>query len=141
MDEIQDASGSKPQCEKIIDRCPSCGCQSLFVGAGGYLTCGNISTCKEPGVGRAIATLQEDLQHERTVNGALTRSLKGRIEEIHDLQDLLHFRTRTQKAKIGVALELYRDTSRIIRRLKASQPQGAAMVREPDGALELEISG
>lgn len=33
---------------KIADRCPACGGQTLFIGAGGWLTCSVIG-CKEPG--------------------------------------------------------------------------------------------
>lgn len=39
---------------RIADRCPSCGNQTLFIGAGGWLTCSWIQ-CKEPGLTRAIA--------------------------------------------------------------------------------------
>lgn len=43
---------------RIADRCPSCGKQTLFIGAGGWLTCSWLK-CKEPGVGRAIDVLKE----------------------------------------------------------------------------------
>ena len=46
-----------PQQPKIIDRCPTCGARSLFIGAGGFLTCGVIG-CDNPGVGDAIEQLQ-----------------------------------------------------------------------------------
>lgn len=31
----------------VQGRCPTCGSSSLFVGSGGYLTCGNLS-CSRP---------------------------------------------------------------------------------------------
>lgn len=43
---------------EIADRCPSCGGQSLFIGAGGWLTCSVIG-CKEPGAGAAIDRLRD----------------------------------------------------------------------------------
>lgn len=47
---------------KIIDKCPSCHSKgTLFIGAGGYLTCSFIG-CPEPGVGRAIAALRAELE-------------------------------------------------------------------------------
>lgn len=52
---------------EIADRCPSCGGQSLFIGAGGWLTCSRIG-CKEPGVGVSIKALldrAEQLEKER----------------------------------------------------------------------------
>lgn len=50
---------------KIIDPCPSCGAQSLFIGMGGYLTCSVIG-CKEPGVTAAIKdALKAAAQTER----------------------------------------------------------------------------
>lgn len=45
---------------RIVDRCPTCGSQSLFIGTGGYLTCSVIG-CKEPGVGVAITKMQSRL--------------------------------------------------------------------------------
>lgn len=44
---------------KIADRCPSCGHQSLFIGEGGWITCGNLSTCKEPGLTHYLRALRE----------------------------------------------------------------------------------
>lgn len=46
---------------KIADRCPSCGAQSLFVGAGGWLTCSVIG-CKNPGVSDEIGVLKRSLR-------------------------------------------------------------------------------
>lgn len=39
----------QPKQPKIANRCPSCGSQSLFVGAGGWLTCSRLD-CRSPGV-------------------------------------------------------------------------------------------
>jgi ribosomal protein S27AE len=47
--------------ERIADRCPSCGHSTLFVGASGYLTCSWLP-CQEPGVGRAVKSLQDRLE-------------------------------------------------------------------------------
>lgn len=38
----------RPDQPRIAHRCPSCGAQSLFIGAGGLLTCSVIG-CKDPG--------------------------------------------------------------------------------------------
>lgn len=51
--------------EPIVDRCPSCGAASLFIGKGGYLTC-SVIRCREPGVGRAIEELREALRSIRS---------------------------------------------------------------------------
>ncbi len=40
---------------RIANRCPYCGSASLFIGNGGWLTCGNLSTCKRPTLNTAIA--------------------------------------------------------------------------------------
>ena len=45
---------------KIFDRCPSCGQRSLFIGAGGFLTCGVI-LCKNPGVGDVVAGMKAEI--------------------------------------------------------------------------------
>lgn len=42
--------------KRIMDRCPSCGSQSLFIGSDGYLTC-SVVGCKNPCVGNAVAKL------------------------------------------------------------------------------------
>lgn len=44
--------------DRIVDRCPACGAQSLFIGKGGFLTCAVIG-CSQPGVGREIEKLLE----------------------------------------------------------------------------------
>lgn len=51
--ELENAKMSE-QAPRIVDRCPTCGAQSLFVGAGGYLTC-SVIDCKAPAVGEVMA--------------------------------------------------------------------------------------
>lgn len=55
-------------------RCPACGSPALFVGSGGYITCGNLS-CPNPDYEEALA------QHTKEA------VLKARIDE---LEHLLH---------------------------------------------------
>ena len=50
-----------PQQPRIADRCPSCGSRSLFIGAGGWLTCAVIGPCKEPGVTASIDALRSQI--------------------------------------------------------------------------------
>lgn len=60
--------GPEPAPTLMVDKCPSCGSTgTLFIGAGGYLTCSLIG-CPQPGVGRAIAQLHE---HVRILREAL----------------------------------------------------------------------
>jgi hypothetical protein len=40
--------------ESITMKCPSCGWRTLFIGSGGYITCGNVVDCKEPDTEKAI---------------------------------------------------------------------------------------
>lgn len=55
--------------ERIVNHCPSCGAQSLFVGSGGWLTCSVIG-CRNPSPEHAFQQAREDiirasqLQHE-----------------------------------------------------------------------------
>jgi hypothetical protein len=51
---------------RIVDRCPSCGKTTLFVGEGGYLTCSFLG-CPEPGVGRVIERMQREFEEARPV--------------------------------------------------------------------------
>jgi hypothetical protein len=51
--------------ERIVTPCPHCGCQSLFIGAGGHLTCTRVPSrgsdgCGNPSVADAVATLKRD---------------------------------------------------------------------------------
>lgn len=54
--------GSEAQ-PKVADRCPACGHTSLFIGSGGWLTCGWLG-CREPGVGRAFESRVEQARRE-----------------------------------------------------------------------------
>ncbi len=47
--------------ERISTRCPSCDHTTLFIGAGGHLTCSVIG-CKEPSVERAVEDLRAVLE-------------------------------------------------------------------------------
>jgi len=60
--------------EKIVDRCPSCGARSLFIGKGGYLTCGVIG-CREPAVGAAMESMKAALESERARSAMLREAL------------------------------------------------------------------
>jgi hypothetical protein len=74
--------------ERIIDPCPSCGMRSLFVGSGGYLTCGSLS-CKEPGVGRKIDALAAENAEMRAKLAAAEKVVRAaRVFSIaHDNSD------------------------------------------------------
>lgn len=48
---------SDVEAREITTRCPSCGCQTLFIGTGGHLTCSLID-CQCPSVASKIAELQ-----------------------------------------------------------------------------------
>lgn len=47
--------------ERITTPCPACGAASLFIGAGGHLTCAVLS-CPEPGAGQEIENLKATLE-------------------------------------------------------------------------------
>ena len=47
----------QPNQPRIADRCPTCGWQSLFIGAGGWLTCSVIG-CKRPALQQGIEDLR-----------------------------------------------------------------------------------
>lgn len=49
---------------RIVDRCPACGSRSLFIGAGGFLTC-SVITCANPATGDAIESLRAELSTAR----------------------------------------------------------------------------
>lgn len=65
--------------DPIETPCPSCGLKCLFVGSGGHLTCGNLSTCKEPGVERTVAALRQEID---ALGRALTEST-AMVESLH----------------------------------------------------------
>ncbi len=57
--------GTDPQ-PRIANRCPNCGGSSLFIGVGGWLTCSNLTSCREPSLDSAIERrVQESNQSER----------------------------------------------------------------------------
>lgn len=61
---------------RIWDRCPSCGSRTLFIGAGGWLTCSVIG-CKEPATGDVIQGLQDrvtELRRELALRSDASRS-------------------------------------------------------------------
>lgn len=61
----------------IKTKCPACGWKSLFIGAGGYLTCGNLD-CSEPVFDDALqAYVQQEV-------------VKGRIDENKFYLDVWH---------------------------------------------------
>lgn len=76
--------------QTIADRCPSCGGQTLCVGAGGWLTCSRLG-CPEPGVTRAMHALRARLfaaearlaRHEHQPDRATVMALAAQIG--HDL--------------------------------------------------------
>lgn len=59
-----DSGWTRENCDKcglgqrLADRCPSCGAQTLFIGSGGWLTCSVIG-CKSPSVSTTIGDLRE----------------------------------------------------------------------------------
>ena len=74
---------------KIADRCPSCGAQSLFVGAGGWLTC-DVVGCKEPGVSSHLdaerahsAKLAERVEELERDRDAAMDALANKIGDVH----------------------------------------------------------
>jgi hypothetical protein len=72
----------KTESKNIVDRCPSCGSKTLFIGDGGYLTCSLIG-CPEPSVGKAIAQLRTAL--------LATMELAEERREERDRQDLISY--------------------------------------------------
>ncbi len=51
--------------ERIVTPCPHCGCQSLFIGSGGHLTCSRVPSrgsdgCGNPSVADAVEKLKRD---------------------------------------------------------------------------------
>jgi hypothetical protein len=51
--------------QPISDPCPNCGSKSLFIGSSGGLTCGNLSTCKNPCVTDFIEYVKRQLRTEQ----------------------------------------------------------------------------
>jgi hypothetical protein len=75
---------------RIIDRCPSCGHQTLFIGTGGYLTCSWLP-CQEPGVGRAVEALKAKVEAnaERPASAAPVAEVVGANDFHERLSHLL----------------------------------------------------
>jgi len=105
--------------ERIIDECPSFHSQTLFVGKGGYLTCGCIG-CSEPGIGRAMLQLRSSLDSAISRAYSAERDLAKAHEQIADLQDRAHFRDRTHRAELGTAWEMFLTISRVLREQRSS---------------------
>lgn len=97
--------------ERIIDECPSCHSQTLFVGKGGYLTCGCIG-CSEPGIGRAMLELRS------SIDAALARATLAEqaLEAKHDAADNARWKALTLKrrseAEIAALTALFLDEKR-----------------------------
>lgn len=110
---IRGPYGSEPQ-PRIHERCPACGA-SIFIAAGGYLTCTNLS-CPEPGVGKSIEKLVSGLADWKHRALDLEQKLAGAVEHIADLRDSEEFRERTHRAQLDAAMELYLEQCRAQRR-------------------------
>ena len=113
--------------ERIIDRCPSCGSKSLFIGKGGWLTCGNLSTCKEPGVSRSIDNMIDNMR----ARIAELDQLRARIAE---LELLMREAARGEKLKSARIAELERITL-FVREVAAANARIAEATKvdgEPD---------
>lgn len=52
-----------PNQPRINDKCPACGLRILFIGAGGWLTCSNLS-CPEPVMSDAITAAVQQSNRE-----------------------------------------------------------------------------
>ena len=59
---------------QVQGRCPACGHAALFLGAGGYVTCGSLS-CPRPDA--ASVLLEQRLAEQFTEYGYLTENDKG----------------------------------------------------------------
>lgn len=65
--------------ERIVTPCPHCGCQSLFIGKGGHLTCARVPAgrsdgCGNPSVADAVAQLKRDRDE-------LLEALRGMVQQ------------------------------------------------------------
>lgn len=90
--------------ERIKTRCPACGCQTLFIGSGGHLTCSLIG-CLSPSVADTVARLQRKAELydaiQNVVHGdaaARPGAVPARVEEPymrlwHRLQRFVHLLT------------------------------------------------
>ncbi len=66
----------------IADPCPSCGSRRLFIGSGGWLTCGNLG-CAKPSLEDAIAARVELMREVAALaeRRRILEELDGRIAE------------------------------------------------------------
>lgn len=88
-----------PQQPKIANRCPECGARSLFIGAGGWLTCGVIG-CKRPAFDDALEA--SEARH-RAVHAALLASL---TKAEHALRDRAHWPIQLHDAGLFLGLAI-----------------------------------
>lgn len=97
---------------RIVDRCPSCGHQTLFIGSGGWLTCSWLS-CKAPGLSSAFAQAHDavlragQLQHE--LDEARAEAAAMRVE-----------RDREIAGRVAVERGLSPEAAHLLLGLKAS---------------------
>jgi hypothetical protein len=97
---------------RIVDRCPSCGHQTLFIGSGGWLTCSWL-LCKAPGLKHALMDAREamlrakQLQHE--LDEARAEAAAMRVE-----------RDREIAGRVAVERGLSPETAQLLLGLKAS---------------------
>jgi hypothetical protein len=97
---------------KIVDRCPSCGHQTLFIGSGGWLTCSWLS-CKAPGLEEAFAKARDAVlragQLERALDVARLEAAAMRLE-----------RDREIAGRVAVERGLSPEAAHLLLGLKAS---------------------
>lgn len=68
---------------KVQGVCPKCGLSSLFLGDGGYVTCGNLP-CKDPGLASDLLFFGPQL-HELARAGAQVHHIQQVRRELHSL--------------------------------------------------------
>lgn len=73
-------------CAKVQGRCPACGCSSLFLGNGGYVTCGLLG-CPDPtaanrNIGDDIAVIYQRAQESAEGARAERDIMRAAVEEI-----------------------------------------------------------
>ena len=118
--------------ERIIDRCPSCGSKSLFIGKGGWLTCGNLSTCKEPGVSRSIDNMIDNMR----ARIAELDQLRARIAE---LELLMREAARGEKLKSARIAELEAILDHDTSNAEAIVAKAEARIAELEAQIEPNV--
>lgn len=73
---------------RIVDRCPACGSRSLFIGAGGFLTC-SVITCANPATGDVIESLRAELSTARATNVRWGHRLDAALAQVTALREAL----------------------------------------------------